>query len=73
MRITALIKKVKGESLSKLYLPGDAVQMDDGTEGVVSQIDETAGTVDIEVPDNPEIEEISVKAPEDIQTPFKRV
>ena len=72
MRITARIR-LTGEKLSELYLPGDAVQMDDGTEGVVSQIDESAGLIDIEVPDDPEVAEISINAPQDVETPFKRV
>lgn len=70
MKVTAL---VLGANLTELYRPGDAVLLEDGSQGVITEIDEGTNLIDIEVPDNADIEKVSVNAPQDIETPFKRL
>lgn len=64
---------VKGESLNSLYKVGDQVQLEDGSVGVIKTVDENQGLIDIEMPDNPEVAKMQLKAPQNIETPLKRV
>jgi len=70
MKVTAL---VKAANLSELYRPGDPVQLEDGSQGIITEIDEASGLIDIEMPEDADVEKMSVNVPQDIQTPFKRV
>ncbi len=73
MIVTAYFVKVKGESLNSLYKVGDQVQLEDGSAGVIKTVDENQGLIDIEMPDNPEVAKMQLKAPQNIETPLKRV
>ena len=73
MIVTAYFVKVKGESLNSLYKVGDQVQLEDGSVGVIKTVDENQGLIDIEMPDNPEVAKMQLKAPQNIETPLKRV
>jgi len=51
MKIYAKIKIIGNENLSSLYTSGDAVELEDGSRGTITNIDEGSNMVEVDLED----------------------